>query len=269
MRGMILYDLKDADKNSWFIRRLQEEGARHGHLLSLYIAENKQEEINHSAADFCINRSRHAAFSTLFENAGKLSVNNSHTIRIANDKWQSFQLFQGLSLPCMPTFLPGNEPAFPFVAKSRSGHGGSEVFLVEDAQSYADVKKLLKDCPYILQPLCDEPGVDVRAYVMGENVFAAVKRTCKTDFRSNYSLGGQVELFAVTPDQLSAIRILQKELNSDYIGVDFIRNKGQWVVNEIEDAAGARMLYSLTDIDFIHLYWQQIEKRLKEGNVCG
>ena len=28
MRGMILYSLTDADKNSWFIRRLQEEAAR-------------------------------------------------------------------------------------------------------------------------------------------------------------------------------------------------------------------------------------------------
>ena len=267
MRGMILYTLTDADKNSWFIRRLQEEGARHGHLLSLYIAENKQEEINHSAADFCINRSRHAAFSTLFENAGKLSVNNSRTIRIANDKWRSFQLFQGLSLPCMPTFLPGNEPAFPFVAKSRSGHGGSEVFLVKDAQSYADVKKRLKGGPYILQPLCDEPGVDVRAYVMGSEVFAAVRRSCTTDFRSNYSLGGQVELFTLNKEQLQAIRLVQKALKSDYIGVDFIRHQGRWQVNEIEDAAGARMLYQLTDIDFIHLFWQQIEHKLKEADL--
>lgn len=266
MRGMILYTLTDADKNSWFIRRLQEEAARHGHLLSLYITDH-QEKIDPCMADFCINRSRHAALSECFEAAGKPSINNSRTIRIANDKWLTFQLFQRLGLPCMDTFLPGHEPAYPFVVKSRTGHGGSEVFLAEDGEKYAAIRKKLEDRPYILQPLCDEPGVDVRAYVMGSEVFAAVRRSCTTDFRSNYSLGGQVELFTLDKEQLQVIRLVQKVLNSDYIGVDFIRHQGRWVINEVEDAAGARMLYQLTDIDFIHLFWQQIEHKLKEADL--
>ena len=265
MRGMILYTLTDADKNSWFIRRMQEEAARHGHLLSLYITETG-EKMDPCMADFCINRSRQAALSECFEAAGKPSINNSRTVRIANDKWLTFQLFQRLSLPCMDTFLPGSEPPYPFVVKSRSGHGGSEVFLAEDAKNYAAIREKLEGRPYILQPLCDEPGVDVRAYVMGNEAFAAVRRSSTTDFRSNYSLGGQVELFTLDKEQLQAIRLVQKALKSDYIGVDFIRHQGRWQVNEIEDAAGARMLYQLTDIDFIHLFWQQIEHKLKEAD---
>lgn len=266
MRGMIFYTLTDADKNSWFISRLQEEAARHGHLLSLYITDH-QEKIDPCMADFCINRSRHAALSECIEAAGKPSINNSRTIRIANDKWLTFQLFQRLGLPCMDTFLPDHEPAYPFVVKSRNGHGGSEVFLAEDGEKYAAIREKLEDRPYILQPLCDEPGVDVRAYVMGSEVFAAVRRSCTTDFRSNYSLGGQVELFTLDKEQLQVIHLVQKALNSDYIGVDFIRHQGRWQVNEIEDAAGARMLYQLTDIDFIHLFWQQIEHKLKEADL--
>jgi RimK family alpha-L-glutamate ligase len=205
--------------------------------------------------------------SECFENEGKPSINNSRTVRIANDKWQSWQLFRKLNLPCMDTFLPGSEPAYPFVVKSRAGHGGSEVFLAKDGESYAAIREKMENRPYILQPLCDEPGVDVRAYVMGGEVFAAVKRTCRTDFRSNFSLGGQVELFRLTNEQQNMIRLVQRMLKSDYIGVDFIRHKGQWVINEIEDAAGARMLYQLTDIDFVDLYWQQIEKRIQEGTT--
>lgn len=266
MRGMILYTLTDADKNSWFIRRLQEEAARHGHLISLYIT-GPGEKMDPCMADFCINRSRHAALSECFEAAGKPSINNSRTIRIANDKWLTFQLFQRLGLPCMDTFLPGSEPPYPFVVKSRNGHGGSEVFLAEDGEKYAAIREKLENRSYILQPLCDEPGVDVRAYVMGSEVFAAVRRSCTTDFRSNYSLGGQVELFTLDKEQLQVIHLVQKALNSDYVGVDFIRHQGRWVVNEVEDAAGARMLYQLTDIDFIHLFWQQIEHKLKEADL--
>ena len=75
-----------------------------------------------------------------------------------------------------------------------------------------------------------------------------------------------MELFTLDKEQQQAIHLLQKALKSDYIGVDFIRHQGRWQVNEIEDAAGARMLYQLTDIDFIHLFWQQIEHKLKEAD---
>ena len=45
---------------------------------------------------------------------------------------------------------------------------------------------------------------------------------------------------------------------ADYIGVDFIKDHGKWIVNEVEDAAGARMLYSLTDLDIAEMYMSHI-----------
>ena len=259
---MMLYTFADAEKNRWFIQQMQQEGARRGHLLSLYLVDKTWGERAFSACDFCINRSRMADVSKEAEDAGKTSINNEKTVRIANDKWLTYKLLKKLQLPCMNTFLPGEEPAYPFVVKSRAGHGGSEVFLVKNDEEYRAVREKLGDAPYILQAFCDEPGVDVRAYVMGDQVMAAVKRMSDADFRSNFSLGGQVELFALNQEQQWAVHKLQKVLKSDYIGIDFIRHEGQWVVNEIEDAAGARMLYSLTDVDFIGRYWDQIEKRL-------
>lgn len=263
MRGLMLYSFSDAEKNRWFIQQMQQEGARRGHLLSLYLVDQAWGERDFSACDFCINRSRMACASLEAEKMGKISINNERTIRTANDKWETYGLLKHLGLPCMDTFLPGDEPEYPFVVKSRAGHGGSEVFLVRSDEEYRAVQEMLGDNPFILQAFCDEPGVDVRAYVMGRNVMAAVKRTSDTDFRSNYSLGGRVELFRLNREQQKAVRRLQKALDSDYIGIDFIRHQGQWVVNEIEDAAGARMLYRLTDVDFIGLYWDQIEKRLE------
>lgn len=264
MRGLMLYTFSDAEKNRWFIRQMQQEGARRGHLLSLYLVDKQWGERDFSACDFCINRSRISSISHEAEVLGKISVNNEKTVRITNDKWLTYLALKKLELPCMDTFLPGDEPEYPFVVKSRGGHGGSEVFLVRNDDEYRAVQEKLGDTPCILQAFCDEPGVDVRAYVMGGRVMAAVKRTSDTDFRSNFSLGGQVGLFALNREQQKAVRLLQKALDSDYIGVDFIRHQGQWVVNEVEDAAGARMLYSLTKVDFVSQYWDQIEKRLEE-----
>lgn len=262
----MFYTFSDAEKNAWFIRRMKEEGARRGHLLSLYLVDKNWGERDFSACDFCINRSRISSLSKEAEQQGKISINNEKTVRIANDKWKTYRMLNKLGLPCMDTFLPGEEPPFPFVVKSRDGHGGSEVFLVRDAKEYGRIKWQLGRTPYILQSFCDEPGVDVRAYVMGGQVMAAVKRTSNTDFRSNFSLGGQMELFSLEKEQCRAVRMVQKALGSDYIGVDFIRHQGQWVVNEVEDAAGARMLCSLTDVDIIGQYWDQIEIRLEGMN---
>ena len=45
---------------------------------------------------------------------------------------------------------------------------------------------------FVAQSLCDEPGVDMRVYVLGGEVLAAVRRTSRSDFRSNFKLGGDV-----------------------------------------------------------------------------
>ncbi len=261
---MMAYTFSDAEKNAWFIQQMQQEGARRGHLLSLYLVDKQWGQRDFSACDFVINRSRFSCISREAEESGKISINNEKTVDIANDKWKTYRLFRKLDLPCMETFLPGQNVPYPFVVKSRDGHGGSEVFLVKNEAEYRAVEKTLGETPFILQALCDEPGVGVRAYVMGNQVMAAVKRTSEADFRSNFSLGGQVELFELTREQMRMVRILQRVLDSDYIGVDFIRHQGQWVANEIEDAAGARMLYRLGDVDFVGRYWDQIQRRLEE-----
>ena len=51
-------------------------------------------------------------------------------------------------------------------------------------------------------------------------------------------------------------------LKFDYIGIDFVFNKGKIVFNEIEDSVGARMVYEKTDIDILRLYCDYIKKEM-------
>ena len=67
-----------------------------------------------------------------------------------------------------------------------------------------------------------------------------------------------------TNDMISTINKLHTALDFDFVGVDFIRNGGRWVLNEIEDVVGTRMLYSLTDIDAADRYIEYILGKLKE-----
>ena len=84
---------------------------------------------------------------------------------------------------------------------------------------------------------------------MGENVVAAVKREAISGFKSNFSLGGSAKEVAPTPSQEKVIALLYKHLEFDFVGVDFIMDNGEWVLNEIEDPVGSRMLYHSTGID--------------------
>ena len=45
-------------------------------------------------------------------------------------------------------------------------------------------------------------------------------------------------------------------------GIDFVFHKGRMIFNEIEDVAGARSLYSLTDYDIVDDYISYIQEEL-------
>ena len=55
---------------------------------------------------------------------------------------------------------------------------------------------------------------------------------------------------------------LFEELDCDFVGIDFIKLRGGWVLNEAEDVVGTRMLYSLTQIDAAELYLRHIMRSI-------
>ena len=89
----------------------------------------------------------------------------------------------------------------------------------------------------------------MRVYMLGGEAIAAVRRTSKTDFRSNFKLGGKVASVDIPPDAAEMARRLYDRLKFDFAGVDFIRDGGRWIFNEIEDVVGTRMLYATTALD--------------------
>ena len=153
-------------------------------------------------------------------------------------------------------------PEYPYVVKSRNGHGGSEVFRIDKKNTLENIS-LTNKSGYIAQRFVSTPGVDVRVYVLGGKPVAAVKRTSTEDFRSNFSLGGQVELFLPTDEQLAIIDKLQDFLATDYVGIDFMMHNGHWILNEIEDAVGSKMLYSLCNYDIAESFIDYIANDIR------
>lgn len=98
----------------------------------------------------------------------------------------------------------------------------------------------------------------MRVYVMGGKIIASVLRYNPDSFKSNFSLGGKARLASPDASQVEAVEKIAARLKSDYIGVDFIFNDGRWVLNEIEDVVGSRMLYEVTEIDVAAAYCSYI-----------
>lgn len=257
MNGWLIYDAAGAKRNEWFIRRLIDEAEQAG--LSLLL---KDAAFSEKLPDFAVVRTIAPQLSARLEGAGVRVFNNAETSRIANDKYETYRLCKKLGLPVLPTTNEG-VPPYPHVIKSVDGHGGAEVFRVENAAQRAAAIEALQGKAYISQTLCNITGRDMRAYAVGGECVAAVLRVSDRDFRSNFSLGGSVTLCQADEAQREMVRTLYRRLRFDFVGVDFLPDgKGGWYLNEIEDCAGARMLYKTSDIDIAAHMIARIKKTL-------
>ena len=261
MKGWLVYDAAGARRNEWFIDRLLAQAENAGLGLKLRIADD--DLFSGALPDFAIVRTIAPTLSRRLQDAGVRVYNNAETAEIANDKYKTYRLCKELGVPVLQT-TDGEDIGYPCVLKSVDGLGGAEVFWLENERQKAAAVSRLGNRAYILQKPCPVTGKDVRVYAVGGKCAAAVLRVAHGDFRSNFSLGGKVELFQADETQKKIVRILHDRLRSDFVGVDFLPDgAGGWVVNEIEDCAGARMLYQTSDVDITALMIEQI----KTGHV--
>ena len=260
LSGLIVYSKADKDKNTWFINRCIETLSSKGVSLSYLDEDDVLNYLSKHQIDFVIYRARNYSLLEEIEAKGIKCFNSAFTNKIANDKYLTYQLLIKENIPCVPSFLDIEEVnTYPLIMKSVDGHGGQEVFLLEakeDAKAYQVPNK-----KYIYQEYYKING-DLRLYVLNKKVIGAVFRHNKNDFRSNFSLGGEVEIFSPDSKLVETAEKVAQLLNADYIGVDFFQVNSKWLINEIEDPVGARMLYKASHIDAISLFTDYIYSSL-------
>ena len=144
--------------------------------------------------------------------------------------------------------------------KSVDGHGGKEVYLLNSKQEAEEIAKKSHK-KYVYQKYMKNNG-DLRVYVLGNSIIGAVLRHNKQDFRSNYSLGGEVEDYLPNFDVIETSLKIGEILNADFIGVDFLKIGDDFIVNEIEDPVGSRMLLQTNGTDAVSLFIDYIKDKL-------
>lgn len=268
MHGLLVYAAEDIPRNEWFIGELCKCAESEGISLRLFVAEEGTAALAAAEPDFVLNRSRSKKIAEFCEETLGISVYNSAEVTaVTNDKWLTHGFLRAHGIQTADTVLvadrtPDMLPEPPLVAKPPDGHGGAGVEWLADAEA---LERALREKrrPFLLQqPML--PGWDVRLYMLGGEVYAAMLRTAD-GLRSNFSLGGRAE--RITPDEgmLAIAEAVQQVLPLDFAGIDLLRYPaGGYVVGEIEDAVGCRMLYQSGGFDPARDYIRMITKKERE-----
>lgn len=283
MKGLLVYRRADYLINKSYAKMLVQYGLEEGLEIEVACYEDlrlgvdeKGLWIKHKKAlidkiDFIINRSRESILSKHLELIGIPVFNSYEVTHLANHKGRTHQFVSALGIPSVKTvfFYPeimeisDVEFEYPFVVKAPDGHGGKEVFCVQEEKEFNQLMDQHIKSEWIIQEMCDHVGEDVRVFVIGNEIIGAIRRFSTTDFRANYCLGGQIEWYTLSEQEKMLVYKIMKNLPCDYVGIDFMINaRGEFVFNEIEDVVGSRSLYTLKCIDTARAYILHIAKRL-------
>lgn len=267
MKGLLIYQAEDLQKNKWFAQTLCAETAKYG--LELLTVTTGQ-LLPSFQPDFVINRSRDAAISQSYEANGVRCFNNAAITAITNDKWRTHQYLQQHGIPVAETLLHTAEspaPArYPVICKPLDGHGGEGVRLIRSHEQYCAAKNTLPAQFLVQQPMVF--GWDMRVYMLGGKPYAAMLRTSDNDFRSNFSLGGDAQPYALDTPLLRLVEQTAALFSPDFVGIDLLQHPdGGYVIGEIEDAVGCRMLYQHTKLNPVSDFAAYVAKEM--GTATG
>lgn len=216
-----------------------------------------------------------------FEMMGVYPVNESVAIGRSRDKLRSMQLLarDGISLP-VTTFahdpkhteevikLAGGTPV---VIKLLEGTQGIGVMLTDTDRSARSVIETFRgaNINILVQEFIKEAGgTDIRAFVIGGKVVAAMKRTgAAGDFRSNLHRGGSAETIRISPEERSTAIRAAESMGLNVCGVDMLRSNHGPVVMEINSSPGLEGVEKATGKDIARMIIQYIEKNAKPGKT--
>ncbi|ADJ28475.1 30S ribosomal protein S6--L-glutamate ligase [Nitrosococcus watsonii] len=216
-----------------------------------------------------------------FEMIGVYPLSESVAITRSRDKLRSLQLLarKGIGLPVTGFAHAPDEiddlikmvGGAPVVIKLLEGTQGIGVVLAENkkaAQSVIEAFMGLKTHILVQEFIKETAGSDIRCFIIGDKVVAAMKRQApEGEFRSNLHRGGSASLVRITPEERStAIRAAQT-MGLNVAGVDILRSNHGPLVMEVNSSPGLEGIESATGTDIATKVIEFIEKNATRGRT--
>ncbi|MEL6869915.1 MAG: 30S ribosomal protein S6--L-glutamate ligase [Pseudomonadota bacterium] len=216
-----------------------------------------------------------------FEMMGVFSLNESVAISRSRDKLRSLQLMsrKGIGMPVTgfahspddTTDLLRITGGAPVVIKLLEGTQGVGVVLAETQKAAASVIEAFRgiNANILVQEFIKEAGgADIRCFVVGGKVVAAMKRQAKDgEFRSNLHRGGTATLVRITPEERSTVVRAARIMGLNVAGVDILRSNHGPVVMEVNSSPGLEGIESATGRDIAGMIIEFIEKHARPGHT--
>lgn len=255
--------------------RLKEEAEKHGHQVKVIKYKNCYVSIDEQhpkviyrgreIGNFDVFIPRIASYMTRYgtavlrqlemANPQAFFMNRSIAITRARDKLRSTQLLARAGVAIPKTVFSRNETDIdvlldeiggtPAIIKLARGTHGNGVVLAETIKAAKSVMQAfyLSDSDgtnVLLQEFIKESaGTDIRAFVVGSQVVASMKRqSLDDDFRSNLHKGGLGEIVKLTPDERKMCVKAAKAMGLTAAGVDFMRSERGALVLEVNASPG-------------------------------
>ena len=293
---MLIYILS-RNKGSYSTSRLQEAALKRGH--SVHIIDHSRCELKIGTGshiyyqgkkletpDFIIPRI--GASSTFigsnvvrqFEMMKVKTVVTANGLLKSRDKLRASQnlVFSDIEVP--KTYFPSIQQSdipymmdqvngVPLIIKHLESTQGLGVFLAEteyDARKYLDTfnKQNIK---YLIQEYISESkGKDVRAFVVGGKVVAAMKRTApEGEFRSNIHRGGVGMNIELTEDERALVVKTAKVMNLSVCGVDLLQSDRGPLILEVNSSPGLEGIERYTQVDVAGSIMEYMEQKLADS----
>jgi ribosomal protein S6--L-glutamate ligase len=216
-----------------------------------------------------------------FEMMGVYPVNESVAISRSRDKLRASQLMarKGIGMPVTGfAHSPDDIPDLiqmvggaPLVIKLLEGTQGIGVVLAETrkaAESVIEAFLGLKANIMVQEYIAEAKGADIRCFVVGDRVVAAMKRQApEGEFRSNLHRGGAAKLVKITPEERATAVRAAKTVGLNVAGVDILRSNHGPMVMEVNSSPGIQGIEEATDIDVASKIIQFIEKHARENHT--
>jgi len=212
-----------------------------------------------------------------FEMMGTFCINESVAISRSRDKLRSLQLLsrKGIGLPktgfaSRPDKIQDlikNVGGAPLVIKLLEGTQGIGVVLAETnkaAESVIEAFMGLKANILVQEFIEEANGADIRCFVVGNKVIAAMKRQAgEGEFRSNLHRGGTAQLVKLTKEERATAINAAKIMGLNLCGVDILQSNSGPVVMEVNSSPGLEGIEKATGKDVADMIFEFIEKNAK------
>ena len=216
-----------------------------------------------------------------FEMMGVYPLNESVAITRSRDKLRSLQILarDGIGLP-LTSFASSPDDTqhvielvggAPLVVKLLESTQGKGVILAEThkaAESVIDAFRELNANFLVQEFIREAGGSDIRCFVIGDRVVAAMQRTAREgEFRSNLHRGGSASRVKLTPEERSTAVRSAKILGLRVAGVDLLRSNHGPVVMEVNSSPGLEGIEEATGKDVAGAIIEFLEKNARPGRT--